>query len=294
MATSTTNLGLIKPAGTDKIRIAQINSNMDVIDAKMGAVGNTPLQTQINNNLQITQHIIPASTGDTLTSVSALNSALSNNSHNRIAISASARASLADAGMIPVASSGLWEVIKSTSGYMFMEYSTYRGAKYIANINNSVLSEWIETTNLNIENGIAIVAVGNTHSAITTGQFVYVRNHDTLSAGIYTAKSNIAANATLSTSNLTAVPNGGLNALASRSIKVKTVTVTIPANGTSVSAAANPDSGFSFMCWLSAVPIRWAGLIWLSSYVSASVNVYTDTSATSEREVRLAFIEKNY
>jgi len=51
MATSTTNLGLIKPAGTDKIRIAQINQNMDVIDAKMGAVGNTPLQTQINNNL---------------------------------------------------------------------------------------------------------------------------------------------------------------------------------------------------------------------------------------------------
>jgi len=47
MATSTTNLGLIKPAGTDKIRIAQINSNMDVIDTKMGAVGNTPLQTQI-------------------------------------------------------------------------------------------------------------------------------------------------------------------------------------------------------------------------------------------------------
>lgn len=49
MATSTTNLGLIKPAGTDKIRIAQINSNMDVIDTKMGAVGNTPLQTQVTN-----------------------------------------------------------------------------------------------------------------------------------------------------------------------------------------------------------------------------------------------------
>lgn len=49
MATTTSNLGLIKPAGTDKIRIAQINSNMDTIDAKMGAVGSTPLQTQINN-----------------------------------------------------------------------------------------------------------------------------------------------------------------------------------------------------------------------------------------------------
>lgn len=48
MATSTTNLGLIKPAGTDKIRIAQINGNMDVIDEKVGPVGNTSLQAQVN------------------------------------------------------------------------------------------------------------------------------------------------------------------------------------------------------------------------------------------------------
>jgi len=49
LATTTQNLALIKPAGTDKIRIAQINSNMDTIDAKMGAVGNTPLQTQVTD-----------------------------------------------------------------------------------------------------------------------------------------------------------------------------------------------------------------------------------------------------
>ena len=49
MATTTQNLGLIKPAGTDKIRISQINSNMDTIDAKMGPVGSTPLQTQATN-----------------------------------------------------------------------------------------------------------------------------------------------------------------------------------------------------------------------------------------------------
>lgn len=49
MATTTQNLGLIKPAGTDKIRIAQINSNMDILDAKMGPVGSTPLQTQATN-----------------------------------------------------------------------------------------------------------------------------------------------------------------------------------------------------------------------------------------------------
>ena len=50
MATSTTNLGLIKPDGTDKIRIAQINQNMDTLDTKIGAVGNTSLQSQVSEN----------------------------------------------------------------------------------------------------------------------------------------------------------------------------------------------------------------------------------------------------
>lgn len=47
MATNTTNLSLIKPDLTDKIRIAQINQNMDIIDLKMGAVGSTSLQSQV-------------------------------------------------------------------------------------------------------------------------------------------------------------------------------------------------------------------------------------------------------
>lgn len=47
MATYTSNLNLIKPGGSDKIRIAQINGNMDTLDEKIGAVGNTSLQSQI-------------------------------------------------------------------------------------------------------------------------------------------------------------------------------------------------------------------------------------------------------
>jgi hypothetical protein len=57
------------------------------------------------------------------------------------------------------------------------------------------------------------VCNGNTHGAITSGQYVYVRAHDTLQEGLYTANSNIAANATLSSSNLTANSSGGLNSL---------------------------------------------------------------------------------
>lgn len=64
-----------------------------------------------------------------------------------------------------------------------------------------------------VQDGLAIVAVGDTHAAITSGQFVYVKEHNTLPEGLYTASANIAANGALSTSNLTADSKGGLNAL---------------------------------------------------------------------------------
>lgn len=120
MATTTQNLGLIKPAGTDKIRIAQINSNMDTIDTKMGPVGSTPLQTQATN---------------AASSISAL------------------------------------------------------------------------------QRSMAIVCNGNTHAAIPSGSYAYVRNHSSLAEGLYQATAAIAANATLSSSNLSAVSGGGLNTL---------------------------------------------------------------------------------
>jgi hypothetical protein len=71
----------------------------------------------------------------------------------------------------------------------------------------------VNTSLAGVEDGMAIVATGNTHAAITAGQFVYVKEHNTLPEGLYTASSNIAANATLSTTNLTADSKGGLNAL---------------------------------------------------------------------------------
>lgn len=64
-----------------------------------------------------------------------------------------------------------------------------------------------------LRDGLAIVSDGDTHIAITAGQWVYVKGHNTLPEGLYTAQSNIAANGALSTSNLTADSNGGLNAL---------------------------------------------------------------------------------
>jgi len=114
MATSTTNLGLIKPAGTDKIRIAQINQNMDTLDAAVGAVGATSLQAQVN------------ALGD----------------------------------------------------------------------------------------GLAIVANGDSHIAISAGQYVYVKNNThSLNEGLYVASAAVSANGAITSSNMTADDDGGLNAL---------------------------------------------------------------------------------
>lgn len=76
------------------------------------------------------------------------------------------------------------------------------------------------TSIIGLENAIAIVATNNTHAAITRGQFVYVKEHNTLTPGLYVATTNIAANATLSTSNLIADPSGGLNELEARFVEV--------------------------------------------------------------------------
>ena len=59
----------------------------------------------------------------------------------------------------------------------------------------------------------SIVANGNTHAAIASGQAVYVKNHSSLADGLYWASTAIGTNATLSTSNLTADSSGGLNKL---------------------------------------------------------------------------------
>ena len=67
----------------------------------------------------------------------------------------------------------------------------------------------------NLQDGLAIVSDNNTHAAIASGQFVYVKNHGTLDEGMYKATAAIAQNETLSSSNLTAVADGGLNAVKS-------------------------------------------------------------------------------
>lgn len=49
MATYTTNLDLKKPAQSDKIRIADINNNMDTIDGTVGAIGERSIAAQFGD-----------------------------------------------------------------------------------------------------------------------------------------------------------------------------------------------------------------------------------------------------
>lgn len=74
-------------------------------------------------------------------------------------------------------------------------------------------SDFKESLQGKTNNALAIVASGNTHAAISAGQYVYVKNHGSLTEGLYTANSSIGTNAALSSSNLTAVSSGGFNKL---------------------------------------------------------------------------------
>lgn len=117
MATYTTNLGLKKPAQSDKVRIADFNNNADTIDAAIGAVGGKNLVGMVNA----------------------------------------------------------------------------------------------------LQDAVAIIANGDTHVAISSGDFVYVKNNTHgLSDGLYVASANVSANGTISDSNMTADAKGGLNALNSK------------------------------------------------------------------------------
>ena len=81
----------------------------------------------------------------------------------------------------------------------------------------------IDAAITNDRKAIAIVSKGNAHAAITSGQYVYVYNHGTLPDGLYKAKSNVSANGTLSTSNLSSISSGGFNdVVTSLSAKVNT------------------------------------------------------------------------
>jgi len=138
----------------------------------------------------------------------------------------------------------------------------------------------VNTSLAGVEDGLAIVATGNTHAAITAGQFVYVKEHNTLPEGLYTASSNIAANATLSTTNLTADSKGGLNALSDQIanlIKTEPISGTTDANGnyTLYNVSAYPNRKYLNVYLQGAM-----GIVWQYSTTSVVIHAFGSSGNT--------------
>lgn len=98
--------------------------------------------------------------------------------------------------------------------------------------------------------GLAIIANGNTHAAIASGEFVFVRNHGSLATGLYKATTAIAANGALSSSNLTADSKGGLNSLSDQiGTKIKVFSnFTTPSTEDGELTGGTLDSGYTVIC----------------------------------------------
>lgn len=78
-----------------------------------------------------------------------------------------------------------------------------------------------------IESGFGILADGDTHDAITAGECVYVKNNThNLGEGVYIATADIAQDASVSSTNLSPVPNG----IGSMVTKVANTNVSISAS----------------------------------------------------------------
>ena len=101
-------------------------------------------------------------------------------------------------------------------------FNDSNSAMIIASSNRSITS---------LESAIAIISTGDTHPAITSGQYVYIKLHTGVSGmvdlpeGLYIANSDISANDALTTSNVSSVSGGGLNSLKTQADNLEVLVV---------------------------------------------------------------------
>ena len=170
-------------------------------------------------------------------------------------------------------------------------------------------TQWVDAGNLpsiaGVQNAIAIVANGDTHPAIASGQFVYVRNHSTLAEGLYKATAAIGTDVALTTSNLTADGSGGLNDLkgqidslnskfALHRVVYSSAELTITANGyAKVCEYSALGNGISFnnIVSVSRFSSNMTGATWLEIY-SDGIYVYT-ASAQTNKWIKISVVYTN-
>ena len=120
----------------------------------------------------------------------------------------------------PVTSGGVYTALSGKQNTLTFDTTPTSGS------GNPVTSGGVYNAEQSVRNTIAIVATGTTApQAITSGQYVI------WNGSLYTATANIPSGGTLSTSNLQAVENGGVNALNSKIIGRKPATLSRPITG---------------------------------------------------------------
>ena len=232
----TTNLGLKITEGSDDWRdIFDDNAdNMDALDEAVTKDASTTSAGRVNTG---EQEFAGTKTFTGLKSKNTMNVHGTNSANYNVRLSGAPTDSGAD-GLIGIFSamySNLksWLTMKvygvNSQGKRINYYDEYKlpetAADKSANNTYDILTTKEVTLDANSQKAarrnisavsnaeVAIMANGNTHAAIASGQAVIVRNHSSLSDGLYWASTAIATNATLSTSNLTADTSGGLNKL---------------------------------------------------------------------------------
>lgn len=100
---------------------------------------------------------------------------------------------------------------------------------------------WLERTMEAIEGGIAIISTNNEHAAISNGQYVYIRMHETLPDGLYKATDDIAQDDALSALNVESA-SGALNDKADASLAISDIS----RNGTTFTATRADGTTFTF------------------------------------------------
>jgi hypothetical protein len=132
----------------------------------------------------------------------------------------------------------------STTTNYGLEKPVYSEKADVAAMNTNM--DKIDTALGGLDAGIAIVANGNTHAAISEGQYVYIRGHNSLAEGLYRATANIAANGTLSGSNVTsAVMGTELAALSGSTVKYTDVINNLTSTETSKPLSAAQGKSLS-------------------------------------------------
>ena len=205
MASTTPNIGLTLPTGTEGWKRSVINGNFTILDTKMGAVGNTPLQTQINtlsSQLGEKTYAISASSMAVIPSNSDLDNYTTPGSYyspNSTTTATLLHCPVSGSGfslhveVVAGGSNTFIQVIKANSTLM-QEFRRY-GAS----------GDWVQTNN-----GL----IDFTLSAGTNITINWQRCKKTANAGIVIAEATLTTSAAISanTTILTGAPNIGGNA----------------------------------------------------------------------------------